>query len=470
MTSLQLKPYQLDGARWMLSRDYGAILADLGMGKTVITLTWLQTLLHLGQLRRCLIIAPLRVCRYVWPAEVQKFPIFWRLAPSLKFDPANYVHLINPESLHTVPDWTAYDTLVVDESVTFKRRFAPKRAKQKALEAIAENPELAAHRGKCRFEILEPYLGLFKRRFILTGGPTPHSLMDLWTQMYICDLGKRLGHNISWFRSRYFERGGFKGKKYLPKYGASDEIHHVIGDMCLRLDRKDHLDLPELRQNNVPVHLPDKVFKAYKNYERKLWFALNDVELTSFNRLEMYSKCRQFASGFVYEKLETGEKKTHWVHREKIKALKELHEHIGHAPLLVLYEHEAEGLELERVFRAPRICGGTTKKQTESALKRWNSKQLSMLIAQTGTVAMGLNLQTGGRDMVFFSLPNNYNNYFQVCGRLYRPGVDGAVTISHLVAARTIDDQALLPSLRDKETTQEGLLDALKAYLAESYS
>lgn len=446
MINLKPRAYQLPAVRWMYDHPVGALFGDLGSGKTIVVLALIETLRQ-TEYGKTLLIAPKNVKDLVWRQEAKKFYQFQDLKFSTAFAPNANVHLVNPESLHKVPDWGAYANLIIDESTDFKNY------------------------ASIRFKKLSERLYLFRRRYILTAGPIPNGYHDMWAQIYILDEGERLGKNITAYRNRYFRKNeyGF-GYEELP--GAAEQIETEIADLCFRIDLAEYPEvyIPERHDITVSVDLGPENMAIYKSLERDLVAELESETVTALSAAELYGKCKQFTGGFLYSWPEwipkkdrkSKHRKTHWVHREKLHALGALHNEIGRRPALVVYQHEAEGRAISRRFSCPLIHGGS--KGREDTVLAWNAGKLPMLAAQIGTIARGLNLQFGGRDMVVYSIPDNMDHYFQVRGRLHRPGAEQTVNIYHLVATDTVDEMKLAPRLGKKLSRQKALLDALTSH------
>lgn len=432
--TITLRPQQQAALNWLHGRTYGALFGDLGTGKTLVLLSLIQTLKNEG-FGQVLLVAPKNVRNYVWQQESEKFGCF-DLSFSKSFGPAD-VHLVNPERLKDVPDWLAYDSLIVDESTDFKNH------------------------STIRFKNFSERVHLFRRRFILSAGPIPNGYHDLWAQMFIVDLGVRLGKNITAFRRAYCQRS-HSGYTYDVLPQCEPIIDDLISDTCFRMDRSD-LDIPDKHDIDIMIDLGDSLMKTYRSLDKKLFAEIQGKRVLAMSASAAYTKCKQFAGGFVY----LGEKPDVMhveVHREKLHALGRVHAEIGYKPILVLYQYTAEGRAIEKRFGCPRIHGGTTEKRVGEILDAWNRGELPMLAAQIHTIAMGLNMQFGGSHIAVYSIPDNYNDYFQVVGRLWRPGVKNDVWVYHIKCRNTVDELKLEPRLKKKESTQKRLLRAIRGY------
>ena len=441
-----LREYQTDAARWMLGRPQGALLADPGTGKTLITLTHLRRLKLLEGHVKVLLVAPIRVMHNVWPAEIEKWgfdfttEILHGPKKVEKLHSKADIHLINPEGLKWLgaqepPD---YNVFLLDESSLFR------------------NPT------SVRIKVLKRILPAFKYRYILTGTPAPRSMQDLWSQMYILDFGKRLGKNVTAFRNAYFyheKRGEAHFWHLIP--GMEQTIWDRIADLCYRIDAETHLDLPELIINDIMVTLPPPAQKIYKSMEIKLFAEIDGNKRFARTSGSLYGMCRQIAGGAVYKE---DSKEYDVIHGAKLQALDELRNELGGKPLLVVFQfrHELKRLQ-ERFGKQAAIAGGTKEARISALLSRWNRGELPLLFVQSQSISHGVNLQSGGNDIVWYTLTPDLDIYEQLNRRLYRSGVRGAVRIHRLIARGTVD-HAVIGSLTCKRGSQQGLFDALEAY------
>jgi len=454
------RPYQVESIRRVCAAPGFALLLDPGMGKTSSTLAALQLLKQHGEMRAALVVAPIRPCRNVWPAEVAKWVEFNDLRVSLVLGSAAQrkaglaapadLYLINPENVPWLAKEVAAgrialraDVLVVDESTKFK------------------NPTSQ------RFKALKLLLPYFRRRVILTGTPAPQSLEDLWAQIYLLDEGQRLGRNITAFRRTYFveeaQWGGYS--TWRLRKGADAEIFARIADICLRLDAKDHLELPEDVYNTISVDLPAPAAVAYRKLERDFLLEVAGGTVTAGNAAAASMKLRQVCNGCVYG--EFGE--VHRVHDAKLGALQDLIEEQSGQPLLVAvaFQHDADAIRTWLRDRSiPYLGGGISGKDSDRVVADWNAGRLPVLIAHPSSVAHGLNLQSGGRAVAWFGLTWSLEDYIQFNNRVggaRRAGQATGAVIHHIVAAGTIDE-AILGVLAQKDANQARLFDVLQDY------
>lgn len=460
MTLYTPKPYQRQAHRFVVNRltqkglrPRGAgLLLDPGLGKTSITLWAYETLRDFGEVRKALIVAPLRVCRSVWPAEAEKWGFDVKVSCVLGTAAQRRralaeqadIYTINPEGLSWLSNHPemleGFDLLVLDESTKFKNW------------------------GTKRHRLLRKLLDKFSHRMILTGTPSPNGLGDLFAQVYALDDGAVLGKSQNYFRSRYMKKGGFKGRVWSFDEGQTENLQAAIGPMVLRLDAKDHLDMPRLVDHKIYVDLPGEIEREYKRLERELFMRLDSgEELTASSAGAMYVMCRGVANGGAYD----ADKAPVHVHDTKVEALADLLEELNGKSLLVAYafKHDLERIRANRVFRsAPVVCGGVSSEETEAIIAKWNAKQSPVLLVQPQAMSHGLNLQAGGHDVAWFGLTDQLEVYQQFNARLYRQGqASDQVRIHHILARGTVDE-AIYARLHEKAGVQQTLLDALRDY------
>ena len=449
-----LRDYQKDAVNWMAGRESGALFADPGTGKTLIVLTLLRRLRMLGAAKKVLLVAPIRVLYNVWPLEIEKwgFDFSYSILHGGKKDKAlledTDIHLINAEGLKWLMTKEArpdYETFILDESSLFR------------------NPTSK------RMRLLQKALPYFDKRFILTGTPTPNGIHDLWSQMFIVDLGKTLGKNITAYRNAYFRHEVHENiHRYFPLQNSEKTVWGRVASSCFRIDANTCLDLPDLLVNDILVDLPAPALADYKQMEKKMFFEIDGKKRFAWTSGSKYGMCRQMAGGALYNK---DDRNYEVLHKAKLQALDELRNELGKKPLLVVfcYRHEAERLQdhLGTKDYCPCIAGGSSERHVSTMLRKWNAGELPLLLVQAQSISHGLNMQAGGNDIVWYTLTDDYDVYEQLNRRLYRSGVQGSVRIHRLIAKGTID-QAVKNMLEKKRDGQQGLFEALKDYRAAS--
>lgn len=424
------------------------LFLDMGLGKTVITLTFLQFCIYQDlAIRKALIVGPKRVVESVWTTEVKK----WEHLKDLKLtritgnerqrnkalEEKTDIHLISRDNI----TWLCgkygghmpYDTLIIDESSSFKS------AKSQ------------------RFKALRLVISQFKRVIILTGTPAPNGLIDLWPQIYLLDRGERLGKTITSFREEFFKpdaRNGAVIFNYKLQETGEDRIHSRISDICLSMRARDYLKLPERTNNYIELQFDDELQKKYDDFERDkiMEFIDSGVELTAVNAAGMVNKLLQFANGAVYDE----ERNYHEVHNLKLDALEEIMD-IDDKPVLVAYtyRHDLERIQARFQKYKPVVLN------SDKDIQDWNAGKIRMLIMHPASGGHGLNLQYGGNTIVWFGIPWSLELYQQFNARLDRQGQTNGVIINHLVACNTYDVN-VIKSLNSKDKVQNNLMDAVK--------
>lgn len=441
--------YQVFATEYILQNPVAAILLDMGLGKSVITLTAIFDLaLDSFLIRKVLVIAPLRVARDTWPAEIEK----WDHLRGLTFTVAvgsererkaalmqkAQIYLINRENVEWLVQKSGfpfdYDMVVVDEMSSFK-----------------------SHQAK-RFKSLLKVRPNVKRIVGLTGTPSSNGLMDLWAEFRLLDMGQRLGRFIGNYRSTFFvpdKRNAQVVFSYKPKPGAEDAIYRLISDITISMKSSDYLKLPELMMNEVPVRMSAPEEQHYETMKDEMVLSLKGQEIDAANAAALSGKLLQMANGAVYDE----NHRVARLHDRKLDALEDLIEAANGKPVLIAYwfKHDLERI-LER-FPAKRLDS------TES-IRQWNDGEIPIAVIHPASAGHGLNLQVGGSTLVWFSLTWSLELYQQTNARLWRQGQKDTVVIHHIIAKGTIDEQ-VIKSLRLKDKTQTALIEAVKANLKE---
>lgn len=453
--------YQKRAIKFLLEHGAAGLFLDPGLGKTSITLAALKILKKEKTFKRALIIAPLRVCYSVWPKETQKWTDFHGLRCSILHgehkrmraqDDAE-IYLINPEGLEWLIESGTLeklncDTLIVDESSKFK------------------------HTRTQRYALLKPQLKNFRRRWILTGSPTPNGLLDLFGQIYILDLGASLSPYITQYRRMFFDPTGYGGYQFKLKPDGAERINKAIKPIVLRLEAADYLELPERVDNVINIELPADARKAYNQMERVLMTALAKGEIVSAANAGVATmKCRQIANGGLYRGIDIDNpivKADAWAHMHmaKVEAVADLVEEMEGQPVLIAYEFEQDLHRLLKVLGkdTPVLGGGVSAKAGARIERDWNEGNLPVLLGHPQSMAHGLNLQGAGNAIIWHSLTWNYENYDQFIKRVHRQGnTHKKVFVHHIIARNTIDEVMLL-TLQNKGKVQHNFLTALKDY------
>ena len=466
-------PYMLHAVKWLLEHGAAGIFADPGLRKTSIVLAALKILLREHAMRRTLILAPLRPCYGVWNSDNEQSEICkWsdfnmlrsvvlhgsgkdrKLQQALR-DRTVHLFVMNPEGLPWLMTNGRFrelnpDGLVVDESTMFKNTQTQ------------------------RFKYLEPVLEHFRRRWILTGTPSPNGLLDLFGQAKILDLGRALGRYVSHYRLHYFNSSGYGGYTWTPKKNAEEMIYKQLKDLVLRIDERDAgIHIPPVVDVPMYVQLDRKARKVYDTMETQLLAEVRGNMITAANVGVAMGKCAQIANGALYlpervnkEGLKIKEPRRYQaIHDAKLDALAELREELSGKSLIAAYyfEHDLERIRSYFDEDLPAIGGHTNAKQTQIIERDFNARKIPLLLMQSGSTH-GLNPQAGGNHIAWFGLTFNYEHYDQTIRRLRRSGQKAARVWNHLLLAQNTVDEVKLVALRSKERTQSTLLDALRAY------
>ena len=418
------------------------------MSKTVITLSALYDLcLDRFDVHRVLVIAPLRVARDTWPAEIQKWDHLKGLTWSVAVGTAQerlaalrqktFLHIINRENVQWLIEdsgirWE-YDMIVIDELSSFK-----------------------SHQAK-RFRSLLKVRPRVKRIVGLTGTPSSNGLMDLWAEFRLLDMGKRLGRFITHYRDQFFmpdARNMNQIFSYKPRPGAEAEIYRRIRDMTISMKSTDYLQMPECVMNRVPVFLSPAEQDTYNALKRELVVQLGDMEVDAVNAAALSGKLCQLANGAVY----TEDKHTVCFHDRKLDALEDLIEGANGKPVLVAYWFKHDLARIQKRFTVREL-------KSSKDIQDWNAGRIPVAVIHPASAGHGLNLQAGGSTLVWFGLTWSLELYQQTNARLWRQGQQSAtVIIHHIIAQSTIDEQ-IMRALEDKDRTQAALIHAVKVQL-----
>ncbi|ACO86393.1 SNF2-related protein [Clostridium botulinum] len=450
---MNFKPwnYQQYSINHIIDHSASGLFLDMGMGKTVSTLTAIDDLLFLGESEKILVIAPLRVAEDTWSTEVDKWDHINHLkiskilgTPKQRKEAVEKdadIYVTNRENVVWLVDnyfkqWK-WDTCIVDELSSFKSSKAK------------------------RFRALKKVRPYFKRMVGLTGTPAPNSLIDLWPQIYLLDGGKRLGRTITSYRQQYFNPG--KRNQYIVynwelKDGAEEQIHKKIGDICISMMAKDYLDIPERIDNIIDINLPKNAINKYKQLEKDLVLELGEDDITAANAAVLTNKLLQMSNGAIYSE----DKQVIEIHDEKLKALLDIIESANGKPVLIFYSFKHDFDRIVNFFKSKKLNAiglGDSKD-----IKKWNNGEIPILLVHPASAGHGLNLQYGGNIIVWFGLTWSLELYQQANARLHRQGQKESVIIHHLVSKDTVDED-VIKTLGSKEVNQNVLLEAVKARL-----
>ena len=444
--------YQTYATNFILTHPVSAVLLDMGLGKSVITLTAIHDLcLDSFEIRKVLVIAPLRVARDTWPSELRKWDhlkgLTWSVAVGTEAERKvaltrdAFVYIVNRENVQWLIEQSGlpfdYDMVVIDELSSFK-----------------------SHQAK-RFRSLLKVRPGVQRIVGLTGTPSGNGLMDLWAEYRLLDMGKRLGRYITHYRNRFFapdKRNGSIVYSYKPLPGAEEEIYSLISDITISMKAADHLKMPELVMSEYTVPLSEDEEETYGELRRELVVSLGDREIDAVNVAALSGKLCQMANGAVY----TDDGGIVTFHDRKLDALEDLIEAANGKPVLVAYWFRHD---LDRIMeRLHKLHIPFARADKADSIERWNRGKLPVMLIHPASAGHGLNLQSGGSTLIWFGLTWSLELYQQTNARLWRQGQEHTVVIHHIIAENTIDEK-IMAALRAKDKTQAALMDAVKAAL-----
>lgn len=447
----QLHEYQEYSKDFILDNPYCALLLDMGLGKTLSSLTAINELLHVYEIiDNVLVIAPLSVAEKTWTDEIEKWDHLQHLTfskilgkPQERLAALNKkadVYLINRENVewlvnHYKRDWP-FKTVIIDELSSFKSNSAK------------------------RFKALRKVRPFMERVIGLTGTPSPNSLLDLWPQIYLLDQGERLGKSITSYRNKYFipaQKNGHIVYSWQLAPGAEEAIYEKIGDICVSMKAKDYLNLPPRTNNIVNVELGPSDWRKYKELEREYVLSLEDSDVVASNAATLSNKLLQLSNGCIYDENDEPIE----IHQKKLEALERIIEDSQGQPVLVFYQYKHD---LSRILKQFKQAKKLDVKDGD--IKKWNAGEIPLLLAHPQSAGHGLNLQAGGHIIVWFGLTWSLEYYQQANARLDRQGQTAPVIVHHLVTKDTIDEQ-VIKALENKEVGQEALMAAVKAKIEE---
>lgn len=438
--------YQKYAIEYIKSHPITALFLDMGLGKTVTTLTAIRDLMYdTFEVRRVLVVAPLRVARDTWPEELRKWDHLKDLTCSVvvgsvaerrrALQKKADIYIVNRENLVWLYEHCKmpFDMVVLDELSSFKN-----------------------HQAK-RFRAIKALRPNVKRIVGLTGTPSGNGLMDLWAEFRILDMGERLGRYISQYRNLYFKpdkRNGMVVYSYKPLPGAEEAIYHQIADITVSMKATDYLEMPELVSVVKEVSLSEKEKKRYDELKKSLVLELPGGEVTAANAASLTLKLSQMANGAIY----TDGKDVAAIHDRKLDALEDLVESANGKPVLVAYWFKHDKDRIRKRMEAREL-------KEPQDFTDWNAGKIPVALIHPASAGHGLNLQQGGSILIWFGLTWSLELYQQTNARLWRQGqANKTVIIQHIVARDTIDER-ILNVLKHKDGTQAALIDAVKADL-----
>lgn len=465
---MKLHQYQIEARDFLLQQltksSGGGLWLEPGLGKTITTLDTILALHELGEVRKTLIVAPARVIATSWPKEIKNWgvPLTWGWLKGnederqrvMDADPDIYFVGCENLALRTLSETTKAkrkssqmaewllksdfrpDLIVIDEVTKFKSWTAS------------------------RTKVLRKLLNRIPKRITLTGTPTPNSLGDIFAQQFVLDDGETLTPYITHFRNKYMRSCGFEGREWEMRPDMVPTLIDNLAPWYMSGTALEHLDMPELVRNEIYVELPPSAKQTYKEVEKDMFTEINKTGIVALTGGSKYSKCRQIASGNVYDE----ERNAFPIHDAKLDALGDLFEELNGKPLLVAYwyTHEYERLQA-RFPHAAVIRSGVNATQTKQIIADWQSGKTKMLLAQAGTISHGVDgLQKAGNDLCWYTLTDQPETWMQLERRIFRQGVQGnQVRIHYLLAEGTVD-RTVYKTMMGKGATQADVMQAIK--------
>lgn len=437
--------YQRYAADFIVTHPIAALLLDMGLGKTSITLTAINDLFFDSfEVHKVLVVAPLRVARDTWPAEIEKWEhlrdLHYSVAVGTEQEriaafrtPAD-IYIINRENIQWLIEESGipfdFDMVIIDELSSFKN-----------------------HQSK-RFKALMKVRHKIKRIVGLTGTPAGNGLMDLYAEFRLLDMGERLGRFIGQYRDMYFipdKRNGMVIYSYKPQPDAEKRIYDKISDITISMKAADNLKMPELISTECVVELSEKQKEKYDELEKELVLTADENEVTAANAASLSNKLSQMANGAVY----SDDKTIIEIHDKKLEALEDIIESMNGKPVLIAYWYNHDLERIKKKFNVREI-------KSSKDIYDWNSGKIPIAVIHPASAGHGLNLQNGGSTLVWFGLTWSLELYQQTNARLWRQGQKNTVVIHHIIAKDTIDED-VMKALQLKEKTQTDLIDAVKA-------
>jgi SNF2 family DNA or RNA helicase len=433
----KLHNYQLQAIDFIKSNKRCGLFIEMGLGKTISTLTTIDDLIKSKQIKSAMVVAPLRVASNTWGNEVKQWEHTSHLNISKCLGKAkdrvsacmtpHDILVINYDNIKWYVDNVNnhYDMLVLDESSMVKN-----------------------YKTK-RFNAIKKLAAFAKYVVLLTGTPSPNSIRDLWSQLYLIDNGDRLGKFVTKFINNYFYRSTYNLNILIQKKDAADIVLEKIKDVCMSMKAEDYISLPDRIDLIEYADLSEQDMLLYTELENEFIIELNNQDIVTPNIMSLSQKLMQICNGFIYN-----DNEVIYVHNNKIEMLKEIVADNPNENILVFYQFKEDLNRLKQQFK-------DAKELTYENLELWDKGKIPMLLANPKSAGHGLNLQAGGSIIVWYSLNYSLEQYLQANARLYRQGQLKAVRILHLITKGTIE-QKMYDVLTDKNRNQTKIIDYLR--------
>ena len=445
--------YQTRLKDFIIANRYAFLTVDMGLGKTVTTLTAVAELLDCVEIARVLVIAPKSVAENTWTGECAKWDHLAHLRVSVVMGDEKHrikaletpadIYVINRDNVVWLTEqqgkrWT-FDTVIIDESSSFK------------------NPQAR------RFKALRKVRPQIRRLILLTGTPSPNGHMDLWAQAWLLDMGQRLGRTLGAYRSKYFRPGRSNGHVVYDWHlrpGAHEEIGRLLSDLTVSMKAEDWIEVPDLIESDVRIALSPTESKAYREFERDQVMSLEGKDIEAVTAAALTNKLLQFTGGAMYDT----EHGWHTVSDAKLRALEDIVETAGDEPVLVFYQYRHE---LERLQERFKDLNPVAFSGEPEILQEWNAGRIRLLLCQPASVQYGLNMQQGGHILVWYTPTWNLEQYQQANARLHRQGQERPVLCYRLICEGTVDTR-VVSAIGGKHSAQESLLAVIRGICAEN--
>lgn len=438
--------YQKRATQFIIDNRYCALFLDMGLGKTVSTLTAIDILKNdYLEIDKVLVIAPKSVALNTWSGETAKWDHLRKLRISVAMGTAAQrtkaierdadIYVTNRDNVKWIVDYFKkepwpFDTVVLDESSSFKN---PSSQRFKALRKI--RPQL-------------------RRVIELTGTPSPNGLMDLWPQIWLLDMGERLGRTLGSYRSEFFMAGRRNGAvvyDWIARPGARQRISKRLADISMSMQASDYLDMPDVIDGGLTLALPPDEMRDYQAFQREQLMQLDNTDIEAVTAAALTNKLLQYTGGALYD----DQHNWHEVSTAKLEALQDIVESTDES-VLIYYQYQSEK---DRILKM--LPDAVTFTGEPELLESWNAGKIRMMLAHPASVAYGLNMQAGGHIIVWYTPTWNLELYMQANARLHRQGQTKPVVIYHLIAAGTIDER-VMQALNCKNGSQAALLKHIK--------
>ena len=438
--------YQKRATQFIIDNRYCALFLDMGLGKTVSTLTAIDVLKNdYLEIDKVLVIAPKSVALNTWSGETAKWDHLKKLRISVAMGTAAQrtkaierdadIYVTNRDNVKWIVDYFKkepwpFDTVVLDESSSFKN---PSSQRFKALRKI--RPQL-------------------RRVIELTGTPSPNGLMDLWPQIWLLDMGERLGRTLGSYRSEFFTAGRRNGAvvyDWIARPGARQRISKRLADISMSMQASDYLNMPDVIDGGLTLALPPGEMRDYLAFQREQLMQLDNTDIEAVTAAALTNKLLQYTGGALYD----DQHNWHEVSTAKLEALQDIVESTDES-VLIYYQYQSEK---DRILKM--LPDAVTFTGEPELLESWNAGKIRLMLAHPASVAYGLNMQAGGHIIVWYTPTWNLELYMQANARLHRQGQTKPVVIYHLIAAGTIDER-VMQALNCKNGSQAALLKHIK--------